>query len=96
LRRDIRDQHIHHGGRAAARVVAAEQRAGQPLHHEGLRGLEHLGLGAAEAVDGLFGVTDNEEVGFGVQSLLTLDLWRSKLYPTSGDVGLPIKEEQYV
>ena len=56
-------ERIDHGRRAAARVVAAEQRARQALHHEGLRGLEHLWFGAAEAVDRLLGVAHQEDAG---------------------------------
>ena len=49
-------ERVHHGGRTAARVITTEQGARETLHHKSLRGLEHLGLGAAKAVDGLFGI----------------------------------------
>ena len=47
-------------GRIAPRVVAREQRTAQRLHDEAARRLEHLGLGAAKAVDALLRVADDE------------------------------------
>ena len=38
-------------------------RAAEALDHEPLRGQKHLGFGAAEAVDALFGVAHDEHAG---------------------------------
>ena len=57
-----------HGGddaaRVAPRVVAGQQVATQAVAHKGLGGLEHLRLGAAEAVDALLGVAHDEHAGW--------------------------------
>ena len=53
---------FEHRGRIAARVVAAQQVAAK-VTHKGLRGDEHLRFGAAEAIDALLGVTDDEQAG---------------------------------
>ena len=55
----------NHALRVAARVVAAEQVAAQPIAHKGLRGDEHLRLGPAKAVDALLGVAHDEHAGRG-------------------------------
>jgi hypothetical protein len=47
----------------APRMVAAEQIAAQAVHHKGLRGAEHLRLGAAKAVNALFGVAHQKHAG---------------------------------
>ena len=44
-------------------MVAAEQVAIQPVAHKHFGGLEHLRLGAAKAVNTLFGVAHNEHAG---------------------------------
>ena len=54
---------VDDAGRVAPRVVAAEPVAAQPVHHKVLRGTEHLRLGAAEAVDALFGVAHDKHAG---------------------------------
>ena len=57
---------VHRGDDAAgvaARVVAAEHIAPQCLMHKGQRGLEHLRLGTAKAVNALLGVAHNEHAG---------------------------------
>ncbi|GAO22102.1 hypothetical protein ALISP_1922 [Alicycliphilus sp. B1] len=55
--------HADHALRIAPGVVAGQQVAAERLAHEGLRGLEHLGLCAAKAVDALLGVAHDEHAG---------------------------------
>ena len=50
----------HHERRVAPRVVALQQHAVQTLDDEVARRLEDLGLGAAEAIDALLRVADDE------------------------------------
>ena len=56
-------ERLHHTHRTAARVVATEQHARQTIDHKALRGLEHLRLGAAKAVDRLLGVAHQKHAG---------------------------------
>jgi hypothetical protein len=52
---------LDHRRRVAARVVAGEDAAAEPFAHEPCRRLEHTRLGAAEAVDALLRVADDED-----------------------------------
>ena len=54
---------VQHRRGVAPRVVAAQHGAAQFIVHEGDGGLEHLRLGAAEAVNALLGVADDENTG---------------------------------
>ena len=59
---DVVDR-VNHARGVAAGVVAAEQVAAQAIAHKGLRGDEHLWLGAAKAVNALFRVAHNKHAG---------------------------------
>src|SRR6185369_10389438 len=52
---------LDHRRRVAARVIAGQDAAAEALAHERRRRLEHARLGAAEAIDALLRVADDED-----------------------------------